>query len=149
LILNDSLAILLHQEVQRMQEMDDFCWAQPGQTVVLIAEDEPRVSEFARNVLQADGYFVLSARDGQEALSASRQYPGTIHALLADLSTPGLDGLELRRKILMERPQIRVLLMSGAFQNPGDDIPFLAKPFTSNDLKQRMRKLFAFAAMAR
>jgi two-component system cell cycle sensor histidine kinase/response regulator CckA len=120
--------------------------ARPDQSVVLVADDEVVVRDFARIVLEAEGYFVLTAGDGEQALSISRQYVGTIHALLSDVDMPDLDGLELRRQLLMERPEIRVLLMSGRSQNPGADIPFLTKPFGPTELKQRIRKLLVRAA---
>ena len=119
----------------------DLQTAQPGQIVILIAEDEVRVREFARNMLQADGYFVLTAGDGELALAISRQFPGTIHILLSDVKMPNLDGLGLRRIILEERPGIRVLLMSGYVENLAEDIAFLAKPFLPAVLRQRIHEL--------
>ena len=55
----------------------------------------------------------------------SRQFPGTIHALLSGLKMPNLDGLELRKTILTERPEIKVLLMSGYTERPVENIPSL------------------------
>src|ERR1700687_2217614 len=83
------------------------------QTVVLIAEDEVLIRNFARIALEKEGYFVLSACDGEEALIISRAYAGLIHMLLSDIKMPGMDGLELREQILVERPGIKIMLMSG------------------------------------
>lgn len=129
-----------------MQDPKNLLPSQPGRTVILIAEDEVMVRNIARIVLEAEGYFVLTAGDGEQALSMSRQFPGTIHALLSDVRMPNLDGLELRTKILTERPGIKVLLMSGYIESPAEDIPFLPKPFGPTVLKQRMRELLAFEA---
>src|SRR5215208_726823 len=85
----------------------------PDQTVILVAEDEVVVRNVVRIVLEGQGYFILAANDGQEALTISRQYPGIIHALLSDVKMPKMDGLQLRETILRERPGIKVLLMSG------------------------------------
>ena len=63
-----------------------------------------------RVALEDEGYFVLAAGDGEQALSMSRQFPGTIHALLSDVKMPNLDGLELRKTILTERPESRFYL---------------------------------------
>ena len=55
------------------------------------------VRNMACIALEAEGYFVLAAGDGEQALSMSRQFPGKIHALLSDVKMPNLDGLELRK----------------------------------------------------
>src|SRR4051794_20981092 len=80
----------------------------PDQKVILIAEDDVVVRSIAQIVLQAAGYFVLSASDGADALNVSRQYQGTIHALLSDVQMPNIDGLQLRELILFERPETRI-----------------------------------------
>jgi CheY-like chemotaxis protein len=109
----------------------------------LIAEDDVMVRNVVRIALEEEGYFVLAAGDGEQALSLSRQFPGTIHALLSDVEMPNLDGLELRKIILTERPGIKVLLMSGFTESPVENIPVLAKPFVVGVLTQRMRELLA------
>jgi two-component system cell cycle sensor histidine kinase/response regulator CckA len=120
--------------------------SQVARTVVLIAEDDVMVRNMACIALEDEGYFVLTAGDGEEALSMSRQFPGTIHALLSDVKMPNLDGLELRKTILTERPEIRILLMSGYTERPVENIPVLLKPFGVGVLTQRMRELLAPAA---
>jgi two-component system cell cycle sensor histidine kinase/response regulator CckA len=115
--------------------------ADASQIVVLIAEDELIVRNVARISLESEGYFVLVGDNGEEALTLSRQFPGKIDALLSDVRMPRLDGLQLREAIMMERPGIKVLLMSGQVDAPTPDTPFLRKPFTPAILKQRMRQL--------
>ena len=104
------------------------------------------VRNMVRIALEEEGYFVLAARDGQQALALSRQFPGTIHALLSDIKMPNLDGLELSTTILTERPGIRVPLMSGYTESPVENIPVLSKPFVAAVLTQRMHELLAAAA---
>ena len=111
------------------------------QTVILLADDEVLIRNVARKVLQSAGYFVLPANDGEEALNISRQYPGKIDVLLSDVNMPNLDGLELREQILFERPETKVLLMSGQVESPAESIPFLRKPFGSTVLKERIHQL--------
>src|SRR4051794_19564724 len=82
------------------------------QCVILVVDDEPDMRDILTRVLQKEGYFVLTAEDGEEALIVSRRFVGTIHILLSDVIMPKLDGLELRRHILAERPDTKVLLMS-------------------------------------
>jgi CheY-like chemotaxis protein len=72
--------------------------AEPSQTVILIAEDDVIIRNFVRVVLEKQGYFVLTACDGEEALALSRQYPGNIDALLSDVVMPKMDGLILREE---------------------------------------------------
>jgi CheY-like chemotaxis protein len=116
-----------------------------SQTVILIAEDEVLVRNIVRVVLEGEGYFVLAGSDGEEALALSRRYPGKIDALLSDMSMPRMGGLELRERVLHERPGTQVLLMSGEVESL-EGIPFLRKPFVPPVLKERMRQLLASAA---
>lgn len=117
--------------------------------VVLLAEDEVLVMTIARIALEAEGYFVLTARDGEEALEVSRDFAGSIHVLVADVRMPNMDGIELRERILAERPEIKVLLMSAyAGKTQVEGVPFLRKPFHLSVLKQRVRELFESAVAA-
>jgi CheY-like chemotaxis protein len=96
--------------------------------------------------LEADGYFILTAHDGEEALHISRRFPGTIHAILSDLMMPKIDGLELRERILKQRPGVRVLLMSGYVGAAVPfDLAFLKKPFDPAALRDRIHELLASA----
>ena len=124
-----------------MQNSEHLRLSNSDQTVILLADDEVLIRNVARKVLQSAGYFVMAANDGEEALNISRQYPGTIHALLSDVNMPNLDGLELREQILVERPETKVLLMSGQLEPPAESIPFLRKPFGSLVLKERIHQL--------
>src|SRR5260370_30313527 len=129
-----------------MQNPEYLRLSNPNQTAILVAEDEVLIRNVAQIVLESEGYFVLSANDGEEALNLSRQYPGTIHALLSDVNMPNTNGLQLRERILFERPGTKVLLMSGQIASPADSIPFLRKPFRSGVLKERIRLLLDSAA---
>jgi CheY-like chemotaxis protein len=82
-------------------------------TVVLIVDDEPVVRNMVRSIIQAEGYSFLVAGNGQDALTLSRAYPGDIHILLTDFAMPQMNGGELANKIIAERPDIRVLVISG------------------------------------
>jgi DNA-binding NtrC family response regulator len=64
-----------------------------------------------------------------------------LDALLSDVKMPRLDGFQLRESIIAERPGIKVLLMSGQVDCPGESVVFLRKPFTPDVLKERMRQL--------
>ena len=109
------------------------------QTVILIAEDDVMVANVARIALENDGHFILTASDGEEALSIARRYTGAIDILLTDIKMPGMDGLKLREYMLADRPEIKVLLMSGETEVVGN-LPVLRKPFLPRDLRARIRQ---------
>jgi DNA-binding response OmpR family regulator len=81
--------------------------------VILLVDDDVGVQLFVWKLLKAYGFTVLNADSGEAALEASRRYIGSIDLLLTDVRLPRMDGLELCKTVAAERPQIRVLLMSG------------------------------------
>jgi CheY-like chemotaxis protein len=113
--------------------------------MILIVDDEPEVLNLLGRVLKAEGCRVLSARDGAEALEASRHYPGVIDAVITDLSMPKIDGLELRKLISAERPGIKVLLMSGYVFSVPSGTPFIRKPLDLVAVHQLIRDLLTSA----
>jgi two-component system, cell cycle sensor histidine kinase and response regulator CckA len=119
--------------------------AQAGQPVILLAEDEPMVRNMIRATLTSQGYFVIDAADGAQAVELSRTYEGTINLLLTDLKMPNLDGAKAAGIISTERPAIRVLVISG---HASDEIrkdvvalPFLRKPFLPAVLREKIREV--------
>ncbi len=101
--------------------------------VILLAEDDIGVQYFVWKLLRSRGFIVINTADGETGLRHSRQHR-TIDLLVTDVVMPGMDGLELYRRVAAEHPGIKVLLMSGA--GPGTEdaessgLPFLRKPFT-------------------
>lgn len=105
----------------------------PGH-VTLVASDNVMTRNLLTIVLQEEGYLVLSAADGYEALELSRNYRGAIDLFLADRKTTRLDDLCAR--LLEERPDARVLVMLG------DDMRGIATPHREK-LRQRVRAVLA------
>jgi DNA-binding response OmpR family regulator len=105
-----------------------------GHSIVLLAEDEPTIRNMVQLVLHRCGFAVLVAADGQEALELARSFPGKIDLLITDINMPRLSGDELARRILAERPETKILAMTGfdttCLEQFGIAIPVLAKPFT-------------------
>jgi CheY-like chemotaxis protein len=110
-----------------------------NQAVILLADDEPVMLDVLRTILERQGYFILAAADGEAALHLSRSFPGTIHLLLTDIRMPRMNGFQLREKVLEERPDTKVLLMSAYIERP-QRLAFLRKPFTPAVLRERVRQ---------
>jgi DNA-binding response OmpR family regulator len=114
-------------------------------TTILVAEHEIGLEIFLCAVLNRAGYSVLVAVDGQDAFKLAHKYDGAIDLLLTDFKMPGITGVELARQIRMERPGIKVMLISrysGDIQTRDEDgFAFLEEPFTPNELLQHIIKL--------
>jgi CheY-like chemotaxis protein len=112
-------------------------------SVVLVAEDEVVVRNIVCLLLHHEGFHVLSAADGKEALELAREYRGTIDLLLSDVKMPRMDGISLAEHIVTERPGIRVLLMSGKISDEirkkNIRLPFLHKPFVPSVFRDKVR----------
>src|SRR5262249_12734125 len=117
-----------------------------GTETVLVVEDQDEVRRLIVETLRRRGYRVLSAANEREALSLAHDGDQTIDVLLTDVVLPGLSGRELARRIVAERPTLRVLYMSGytddaivrhGVLDPG--LAFLQKPFTADALLARIR----------
>ena len=118
-----------------------------GSETILLVEDEDEVRELAREILEMNGYTVLEASHGAEALHVCREHTAPIELLLTDVVMPGMSGRELARHLVALRPHIKVLYMSGysddALGNHGvldPDILLLAKPFTPESLLGALRR---------
>lgn len=115
------------------------------QFVILVADDAVLIRNLVTLLMQREGYFVLSAADGHEALELSRHYPGSIDLVITDVQMPRLNGTDLCAHLLEERPGIKALLMSGAditeIVSQNVDLPFLPKPFDGQTLNARVRAI--------
>src|SRR3972149_5832215 len=81
-------------------------------TILLVEDDESVRSAFAA-LLEMKGFQVLRAADGLQALEVSRQYEGTIDVVISDCVMAKLSGPELGRRLKAERPEIKIIHMSG------------------------------------
>ena len=103
---------------------------------ILLVDDDAVLLESVRGFLDGD-YEVLSATNGQEALQKAKTFKSKIHLLLSDFQMEGMTGIELATQLTAERPEIKVLLMSGypagmLILNEGWH--FLPKPFVASQL---------------
>jgi signal transduction histidine kinase/CheY-like chemotaxis protein len=113
----------------------------PKGETVLIVEDEPALLEVTKRILTRNGYQVITAASGPEALAIARNHPGEIHLLVTDVVMPHMLGKEVADKMRAVKPGIEVLFMSGyarpvlASQGKLDpNVALVEKPFSEADL---------------
>jgi PAS domain S-box-containing protein len=118
-----------------------------GTETILLVEDEESLRAMTQELLEERGYSVLTAANGVEALRVARVHPGEIHLLITDVIMPGIGGRDLAAQLARERPDTKVLYMSGytddAIVHHGvlsADLSFLQKPFTSERLARKVRE---------
>jgi PAS domain S-box-containing protein len=119
-----------------------------GTETVLVVEDDEQLLHVAHRALEARGYTVLAAGRGDAALELARRQVGPIHLLLTDVTIPDMDGRSLAGAIQAERPELRVLYMSGyadrAIVHHGvldAHVAYLPKPFTTEAIARRVREV--------
>jgi PAS domain S-box-containing protein len=118
-----------------------------GTETILVAEDDPSVRSIAQALLRKQGYTVLVAGGGDEALELLARYPHPVHVLLADVVMPRMNGRELASRIAATHPAVKAVLMSGyaaevlpRFEEAGV-AGFLPKPFTERTLAAKIREV--------
>ncbi|MGZ8441403.1 MAG: response regulator [Candidatus Deferrimicrobiaceae bacterium] len=121
--------------------------ARHGENILLV-EDEEMVRELVQEGLRRDGYSVLAAGNALEAISLLERHSRPIDLLLADLMMPGMNGMELARRLMSSHPGMKVLLMSGYSEEeigkfvgkePGS--AFLQKPVTPSLVSRKVREV--------
>jgi two-component system cell cycle sensor histidine kinase/response regulator CckA len=116
-------------------------------------EDEPAVRRAAAEFLSLQGYTVLEAKDGVDALSVSKNHGSTIHLLVTDVVMPNMSGGLLAKEIAQLRPDTKILFVSGyagktVLDHKVVDLGtnFLQKPFTLKQLSLKIRSALSVGA---
>jgi CheY-like chemotaxis protein len=119
-----------------------------GSETVLLVEDDDAVRALAGEILTQQGYTVLEAKNGPEALRLCQGYSGPLDLLATDVVMPRMSGLRLADRLRAVRPQVKVLFISGypdgALGEDGmqaSDIVLLAKPFAPAILSRKVREV--------
>ena len=104
---------------------------------VLVVDDEPVIVQLVAMVLKQNGYAVLTASGGVEALMVYSSYHSKVDLVLTDVVLPGMNGVELANRIRALDPTVKIVLMSGSV--PDDikvppELQLLTKPFLPTQL---------------
>ena len=117
-----------------------------GKEIILLVEDEDAVRMFASRALTNKGYEVLTADDGEMALSVLAEQKHPVSLIISDVMMPNMDGPTMMAEVIKTHPDIKVLFISGyadeAFRkgiDPAINYDFLAKPFSLTDLAEKVR----------
>jgi PAS domain S-box-containing protein len=135
--------VLDELQTSRPADIED---SQQQSATVLVVEDEVSLRTFTCTLLQENGYRVLEAGDGEEALALADQYKEPIHLLLTDMIMPGMNGPAVAEKLALLHPEAKVLFMSGytGFVSRGLIDPhalLVSKPFTREELLRKIRQV--------
>jgi two-component system cell cycle sensor histidine kinase/response regulator CckA len=120
-----------------------------------VVEDSDMLLGLVRTILEGEGYRVLTASHGEEALRIFREFQGTIRLLVTDVVMPNMNGWELVERVRALQPQVNFLFMSGYPQREVDaggslpiNEPFLQKPFSPKGLKEKVREILDGVAVS-
>ncbi len=126
-----------------------------GSETVLLVEDDEMFLDLLAEVLEVNGYDVLAAGDPAEAMALSGAHQGELDLLISDMVMPGMSGKELASHLAAERPDMKVLLMSGYSDEAleergvssvsgapggGQTSGFIQKPFSTKELVRKVRR---------
>ncbi len=124
----------------------------PGTETVLLVEDEDRVRVLTRRVLEKNGYKVVEALNGAEALRYFDGNPEPVDLIITDVVMPEMSGPQLAQQIRLRQPDLKVLFLSGytdsALSHNGVlnmEKNFLQKPFTPDSLARKVREILVTA----
>jgi two-component system cell cycle sensor histidine kinase/response regulator CckA len=144
-----AFSIYLPKSEASTQQSEPEQEAKPGLTgdeTILLVEDEETVRSYTRTVLERQGYKVLDAGEGPEALRLATGNSGGIDLLITDVVMPRMSGSVLAERIREMIPDLTVIFLSGYAEDNvvhqgvlDDNINFLAKPFNKNDLLKKIR----------
>jgi PAS domain S-box-containing protein len=119
-----------------------------GTEMILLVEDEEQVRTILKRILEDQGYHVLVASNGDEALSISQDVELDIKLMITDVVMPQMSGRELAQRLLTIRPSLPVLFMSGytddAIVRHGlldETLNFIQKPFDSASVARKVREV--------
>ncbi len=127
-----------------------------GCETILLVEDEPAVRQSEREFLLLNGYLILEASDGEDALHLASEFKGPIHLMISDVVMPRIGGAKLAEQLHSIRPDVKVLFVSGYAEatvlgQGGIDLStgFLQKPFSLKTLARKIREVIEVNSSAK
>jgi signal transduction histidine kinase len=140
----------VYDALERARDVEPEPMNLEGTETIILAEDDETVREIAIMSLRRHGYEILVAASGEEAVDIARQHDGPIDLLITDVVMGGMSGRELSDNLVLGRPLLRTLYVSGYTEDTivhhgvlESGIAFLAKPFTPVRLARRVREVLA------
>ena len=119
-----------------------------GTETLLLVEDEDQVRRIVQAILEQQGYDVLAAANGEEALKLAELHGSKIHLLMTDVVMPQMSGRELAEELTTIRPQLKVLYMSGYTDDAivrhwllDASLNFIQKPFDAATAARKVREV--------
>lgn len=119
---------------------------------LLLVDDESAITLLFELELTRAGYYVLTARNAKEARQVATDFQSTIDVLITDWRMPDMTGDQLARDLLVQRPNLKVVLMSGYFEAETvcqafheGQLEFLLKPFSTAELNETIRRLLGLS----
>jgi CheY-like chemotaxis protein len=119
----------------------------PARATLLLVEDEQVLRSVSQRALENEGYTVLTAEDGFDALAVAQTFSGDIDLLITDVVLPGLNGRALAARLREGRPELDVLYMTGYTDDEilrrglmDDQVNLLDKPFNAAQLLHAARR---------
>ena len=116
--------------------------SKPSLKTILLVEDDPAILKMVKLIFEEAGFRVLSAGSAHQARLTAEGFPESIHLLLSDVMMPDVSGPELATALKQQRPEMRVMLMSGfadgAMLVLNHGWHFIAKPFLASELLARV-----------
>ncbi len=131
----------LYSDVELTREMPAF-----GTETILLVDDDDRIREMGRQMIEMAGYKVLIAKAGEEALEVYSSYKEEIALIILDLIMPGMGGRRCLERLLSTDPDVRVIIASGlsnglAGENVAQARGFVMKPYDAKDILRAIRKV--------
>ncbi len=137
-----------NKNVEQQEDKDVTTPLAPGNETVMIVDDSASIRQLIVEILRSLGYKCLQAESGKDAIDALNEYSGEVHLLLTDVVMPGMSGRDLARIIGKERPEMKVIFMSGYTENIivhhgvlEQGINYIAKPITPSALTEKIRRV--------
>ncbi|MAY99726.1 MAG: hybrid sensor histidine kinase/response regulator [Micavibrio sp.] len=132
------------EKTKKIEESEDLT----GTATILLVEDEDAVRTFSARALTNKGYQVLEANGGDSALALLNEKNPAIDLLITDVIMPGMDGPTLAKEIQKDRPDLKIIFISGYTEDKfkdelGEDVHFMPKPFTLQKLAAKVKEVLA------